>query len=193
PESVDLDELAVAVSRVLPSTHLPHEILAWSALPLTASGKIDRDRVRSELLAGASPRPAHRPPTDALTRTVARVWRQVLGVERIGLDDSFFALGGHSLDAAAMILRLESEVGRRLELASLFEAPRLAAFAELVRAGGERRAGGVREAASSGRVHGQVARLLGVQGLLGDGSRLRIHGAWIAQGAYDPERLAGAF
>ena len=60
------------------------------------------------------------------------MWRQVLGVERVGLLDSFWDLGGHSLLATKVLARLHEALGLELPLQALFEAPTLGAFAEAV-------------------------------------------------------------
>ncbi len=92
--------------------------------------------------AGSPSPPADRtradPPIDDEVETrMARIWRSVLNVDRVGRDDDFFEVGGHSLLAARMFSRIESEFGVRLPLASLLRAPTIVSLAGLIRASGQ--------------------------------------------------------
>lgn len=63
---------------------------------------------------------------------MAALWAEILGVERVGLQDTFWSLGGHSLLATRLLNRLQFELGVELPLRALFQSPELGAFAELV-------------------------------------------------------------
>ncbi|WP_175485733.1 non-ribosomal peptide synthetase [Lysobacter sp. yr284] len=115
----------------LPDYMLPAAFVALPALPLTGNGKLDRaalpapgeaDRARAE----------YRPPQGEDELALAQLWRELLGLERIGRDDDFFALGGHSLIAARLRVRLRERHGVQLPMAALFDHPTLAAFANVV-------------------------------------------------------------
>ncbi len=82
-------------------------------------------RVRGEGPRAAPPAP----PRDALEAELVRIWSEVLGVEEVGIEDGFFALGGHSLSAAELIARLRRRWGSGLPLRLLFEAPTIAELA----------------------------------------------------------------
>ncbi len=89
----------------LPAYMVPASVTIVDALPLTSNGKVDRSRLGR--LDGAE-RPAFVAPRDATEHALADLWREVLGVDSIGADDDFFALGGHSLVA----VRLRRRSGR---------------------------------------------------------------------------------
>ncbi|MFB4274599.1 amino acid adenylation domain-containing protein [Nonomuraea sp. MTCD27] len=113
----------------LPFFMIPARIGVVDRFPLNASGKIDHNALPTPAAT-----PAGRPPRGAVERTVAAVWSDILGVDAIGRDDDFFAIGGQSLQAtqvAAALLRrlnLDPRHGRRL-IAGLLSNPTLANFA----------------------------------------------------------------
>ncbi|MFC3650597.1 amino acid adenylation domain-containing protein [Dyella humi] len=113
-----VDELCAYLAKFLPEYMVPTHIMSIDAMPLTPIGKLDRK---------ALPMPARTPVTTAyaepvtdIERKLAALWQQVLGVERVGLHDNFFQLGGDSLSAVEMIARFPEHFGMELPLASLF-------------------------------------------------------------------------
>lgn len=131
--------LRSALAERLPDYMVPTSVTAVAAFPLLPNGKIDRQALRTEGASGDRP---YRAPGTASERLVAQVWSRVLGQERIGADDSFFALGGHSLAAMEIVAVLARENGHHLPLAALFEAPTVAAFAERLDAAVRHRSAG---------------------------------------------------
>ncbi|MEU7790189.1 phosphopantetheine-binding protein [Amycolatopsis sp. NPDC049159] len=71
-------------------------------------------------------------PRHELEATVARIWQDVLDVPSVGTGDHFFKLGGHSLQAMTVIVRVRNEIGGRVGLADILRAPVLGEFVELV-------------------------------------------------------------
>ncbi|WP_432995582.1 acyl carrier protein [Dactylosporangium sp. CA-233914] len=103
-------------------------------------------------------RPFAAPGTD-LERTIAGTWREVLGVDRVGVDDNFFDLGGHSLLMAQLRVVLEARLGREVSMVELFQYPSVGALAgHLSRPGpdGDGLSAAVERAGS--RRHGQADR-----------------------------------
>lgn len=113
----------------LPEYMVPADVVVLDALPLTASGKVDRaalpdtDRTRSAV---ATP---FAPPATPVEEVVASIFREVLAVPEIGRDDDLFDLGGHSLTATSVTSRLRSYFGSVVELRDVFEARTVAAVA----------------------------------------------------------------
>ena len=106
--------------ELLPAVMIPTHYIVLSELPLRSNGKVDRSKlpepdqlVRSEWIA----------PSSATEVIVAEVWREVLKIENIGIHDSFFDLGGHSLSATRANTRLRQRLEVDLELRTLFEYP----------------------------------------------------------------------
>ncbi|MCT8285390.1 non-ribosomal peptide synthase/polyketide synthase [Xanthomonas translucens pv. translucens] len=136
PEQAEPSALRDILATRLPEVMLPTAYVRLDALPLTANGKLDR-RGLPAADAGALAVHAYAPPEGELETLLAALWGELLGVERIGRHDSFFALGGHSLLGVRLISRIRSTLGLELPLAALFAQPRLA---ELAQALGEARA-----------------------------------------------------
>ncbi|MFP8908416.1 amino acid adenylation domain-containing protein, partial [Streptomyces atacamensis] len=124
----------------LPHYAVPSDFVLLDALPVNASGKLDRAALPDARPDRATGRVAHTPPRDESERIIAAVWADVLGVERVGIDDGFFDLGGHSLLATMAVSRVAERLGRDIELRTLFENPRIREFGPAVAAA--RRAAG---------------------------------------------------
>ncbi|NEE35558.1 amino acid adenylation domain-containing protein, partial [Streptomyces sp. SID7982] len=122
-------DLREAVRRRLPDYMVPSAFVPLDALPMTASGKLDRRALPTPVWAESA---AYVAPRDGTEAALAAIWAEVLGVERIGAEDDFFALGGHSLLATRVISRVRGGLGAELTVRDLFEAPRLADLAGAV-------------------------------------------------------------
>lgn len=114
----------------LPAYMLPASITRLERLPVNANGKLDHGAL-------PAPRPmissTYLPPDDDVSWLLAEVWGRVLGVDPVGPRDNFFELGGHSLLAVTLIAEIERIFSCRLPLSSLFRAPTIVSFAELLR------------------------------------------------------------
>ncbi|AOD24505.1 non-ribosomal peptide synthetase [Rhodococcus sp. p52] len=125
----DIDHAAVKyhVAERLPAHMVPTVISVLDEIPLTPVGKLDRAALPApNLTAGTGDRPA---PTDPLESLVADELADVLGLDRLGVDDNFFDLGGNSLLATRAVARLGDRLGRPVPVRALFEAPTVAALA----------------------------------------------------------------
>ncbi|WP_411122645.1 amino acid adenylation domain-containing protein [Streptomyces sp. x-19] len=122
----------------LPAAMVPSAVVELGALPLTPNGKVDRKALPAPDI--EQQRRAYRAPADAVERTIASVWEEVLGRERVGTHDDFFELGGHSLRATQVAARLRHRLGREIPLQMVFTYPTITAFAraldDTARAGG---------------------------------------------------------
>ncbi|MFJ8888264.1 amino acid adenylation domain-containing protein [Streptomyces sp. NPDC102402] len=122
-------ELDAFVSERLPEFMVPSAFVVLDRLPLTPNGKLDRAALPEPEFAGAGYRAPRTPREEAL----ATLYAEVLGVDRVGVDDSFFDLGGHSLLATRLITRARTEMGVEIPIRKIFDLPtpaELAAWSE---------------------------------------------------------------
>ena len=131
PASAAAADLGDFLRTRLPEPMVPSRFVFLEALPLTPSGKVDRGALPAGGGEPAAPRSAA--PRDPLEERIAALWAEVLRLERIGVDDDFFSLGGHSLSAIRLVGRLREELGVALPLGRLFAAPTVAGLAAAVR------------------------------------------------------------
>ncbi|MEI2429486.1 non-ribosomal peptide synthase/polyketide synthase [Lysobacter yananisis] len=114
----------------LPDYMVPAQFVILDALPLSANGKADRKALLAlEVQAEGA---AYRAPVGRIELALARIWQELLQVERVGRDDAFFDLGGHSLLAARVIARLRRELKVEVNIAELFAFPVFEDFARAV-------------------------------------------------------------
>jgi amino acid adenylation domain-containing protein len=119
-----ISQLRTHLESQLPNYMVPAYIVPLQRIPTTASGKIDYPALPAPrgMTAGT-----YVPPRDDIEQRLVDIWRQVLDREpaktRIGIDDNFFNLGGHSLRATVMISRIHRELEVRVSLADCFENP----------------------------------------------------------------------
>ncbi len=117
----------------LPGYMLPAALVSLDALPLLPSGKVDRQALPLPEWSRGSSLERFVPPTTETEKKLARIWEEVLKLDRVGITDSFFELGGHSLLAVRLINQIEDLIGVRLPVAQFFENPTIGAISALVR------------------------------------------------------------
>lgn len=124
-ESCDADALRQALGAQLPDFMVPAMIIPLEHFPLTANGKVDQRALPAPHFAST----AHRAPRNDLERTLCTLFAAVLGVPEVGIDDDFFALGGHSLMASRLVSKIRRALNLNPAIRDLFEAPTVALFA----------------------------------------------------------------
>jgi amino acid adenylation domain-containing protein len=123
-------ELKQFIKQKLPEYMLPSAFVVLEALPLTPNGKVDRralpapDNLRPELANN------YQPPTSDVEKSIAKVWQQVLQLEKVGVNDNFFDLGGHSLLVVQVNNKLREILHRDLSVVEIFQNPTIKSLAE---------------------------------------------------------------
>ncbi|HTE56293.1 MAG TPA: amino acid adenylation domain-containing protein [Kofleriaceae bacterium] len=125
-------EIRTRLRAALPATMVPAHLVFLAALPLTSSGKVDRKALPAPTLDREAASAPFAPPRDQTEGALAAIFSQVLAIERVGIEDDFFQLGGNSLLASRVIARIEGAFGRKLPLRDLFRAPTVAGLAAAI-------------------------------------------------------------
>ncbi|EKV29841.1 Long-chain-fatty-acid--CoA ligase [Caenispirillum salinarum AK4] len=129
---VPLETIRAHLSVVFPDFMIPSHVVSLREFPLSPNGKIDRKRLPApDAMAKARASAYVAPATDS-EQALAAVWAEVLGVDQVGRDDDFFALGGHSLKATQVVSRVHKRLGLELSLREVFGHPTLRAQAALL-------------------------------------------------------------
>ncbi|MFY0144202.1 amino acid adenylation domain-containing protein [Bacillus cytotoxicus] len=126
-ESADSTDIRSYVAEHLPAYMVPSAIIVLSKLPLTPNGKIDRKALPAP---DFSVNTSERVPRNPKEEILCNLFAEVLGLKRIGIDDHFFEMGGHSLLASRLMGRIRDMLGVEIGIGKLFEAPTVAALAK---------------------------------------------------------------
>ncbi|MCM2130158.1 amino acid adenylation domain-containing protein [Larsenimonas rhizosphaerae] len=123
-----LQSLRGSLALELPSYMVPQHFCILTALPLTDNGKLDRRALPMPTFSGAE---HYRAPRTEEERLLCELFAEVLDCEKVGIDDNFFDLGGHSLTAVSLSGLMRERMGRDISIATLFEAPTVAGLCTL--------------------------------------------------------------
>jgi amino acid adenylation domain-containing protein/non-ribosomal peptide synthase protein (TIGR01720 family) len=130
PDAVpDPDELRRFAARSLPDHMVPAAVVLLDSVPVTPNGKVDRRALPEPDFSSAA---AERPPTGTREESLCRLFAEVLGVDRVGVEDSFFERGGDSIIALQLVARAQ-RAGLGFELGEIFRHPTVAQLAPLIR------------------------------------------------------------
>jgi amino acid adenylation domain-containing protein len=129
--SLTVEQLRTQLSEHMPAYMVPNMIVVVDSLPTTPSGKMDRKKL---------PRPTERPelkqayvnPSNVFEERIANIWRRTLRIDRIGMHDNFFDLGGHSLLLASVREELQEEEGHEIRMVDLFRFPTIGSLARFL-------------------------------------------------------------
>jgi amino acid adenylation domain-containing protein len=149
PPAELVEQLRAQLRAALPEYMVPAAFVVLERFPLTPNGKLDRQALPAPD-ATAFAAAGHEAPRGATETTLARIWCEVLGLERVGRHDHFFELGGHSLLAMQVVARVRQRFDVELPLRDLFAAPTVAHLAERV-AGHSLLAGAAPASVTAGR------------------------------------------
>ncbi len=127
----DKEKLLKELQLNLPDYMLPSQLIPLQELPLTPNGKIDKKALPDPDLSYLKEK-VFVAPRNALETDLVEIWSELLGLEKIGIYDNFFAIGGHSLLAMRLISMIAKKVEKTLEMKAIFEAPTIAELAKRI-------------------------------------------------------------
>ncbi len=147
-DGVDTDALRGTLRETLPDFMVPGHFVALAALPLTPNGKIDRRALPAPESVEPAAAREYAPPTNDTEEVIATVWRETLGLSRVGVNDNFFDSGGHSLLVVRVHRSLSEKIDQPVNLTDLYRFPTIRSLAgylteagdELVKRGTDRAA-----------------------------------------------------
>ncbi|HEX9987857.1 MAG TPA: amino acid adenylation domain-containing protein [Chloroflexia bacterium] len=125
-------ELRQYLREKLPDYMVPSAFVLLDEMPLTPNGKIDRRALPAPELGSAEGDEGYVAPRDLVEEAIAAIWVSVLGIEHVGVHDSFFEVGGHSLAATQVVSRVREALRVELPLRRLFETPTIEGLASAV-------------------------------------------------------------
>ncbi|MCO3146087.1 amino acid adenylation domain-containing protein [Pseudomonas aeruginosa] len=126
------EALAAHLATSLPEYMVPAQWLALERMPLSPNGKLDRKALPAPEVSVAQA--GYSAPRNAVERTLAEIWQDLLGVERVGLDDNFFSLGGDSIVSIQVVSRAR-QAGLQLSPRDLFQHQSIRSLALAAKAG----------------------------------------------------------
>lgn len=130
-EPLEPEELRKYLALELPDYMIPRYFIFLEKMPLNSTGKIDRPQLPEPGEAIVS-KPDYAAPSNETEEKTAAVWQEVLGVEKVGIDDNFVELGGHSLLVIGIIAKIHQEFDVELQLSDVFEKPTVRELSRLI-------------------------------------------------------------
>jgi amino acid adenylation domain-containing protein len=131
----EVTELRRWLQDELPEYMVPSAFVILETMPRLPNGKIDRKALPDRGPRQLDPVVEYVAPRNELEETLARLWADVLELERVGVHDNFFELGGHSLQSVQLVARLTAALSRPVSVKTIFQAPTVAAMADVLERG----------------------------------------------------------
>jgi amino acid adenylation domain-containing protein len=128
-EAPDAADLKAFLSTRLPDYMSPSVFIRLDSFPLTPSGKVDRKALPQPETASPSPATLYQAPRTEVEAAITAIWKEMLRVEKVGINENFFDLGGHSLLLIQVQARIEQYLKRKLAVVELFQYPTIEALA----------------------------------------------------------------
>ena len=120
-DELDTDQLRLQLQDRLPETMIPAFFVPLEEMPLTRNGKVDRRALGEIEITRGKVGPEYVPPRTAVEQRLVSIWEDLIGLQRIGVQEDFFRLGGHSLLAAQVASRIAQDLHVELPVATLFD------------------------------------------------------------------------
>jgi amino acid adenylation domain-containing protein len=125
-------DLIAALDSKLPDFMVPAEFFALNQLPLTTNGKVDRKFLSERKDGETASSNSYKAPGNDVEKTLVKIWQDLMGIERIGIQDNFFHLGGHSLLAIRIISAMRARMNEEISLKDLVMYPTIAELSKQI-------------------------------------------------------------
>lgn len=123
-EDIDVEEVREYIGKRLPGYMIPSNFFKIDDIPLTSNGKVDRKKLKlMEIDKMTNLRVEYIAPQNDIEYQMCKIWQDILSVEKVGIKDNFFTLGGHSLKATLLMSKIYKELGVEIPLAEIFNNP----------------------------------------------------------------------
>ncbi|WP_163946510.1 non-ribosomal peptide synthetase [Paenibacillus sp. SYP-B3998] len=130
-EEISFRELRHDLANCLPEYMIPSHFVRMEKLPITLNGKVNKNALTQP--AGMVPNDtAYIPPNNLTEETLCRIWRNLLGVTKLGIRDNFFELGGHSLKAMSLMSHVHKQMSVKITLRDIFDHPTVEQLAKVI-------------------------------------------------------------
>ncbi|MEK8212402.1 amino acid adenylation domain-containing protein [Paenibacillus sp. FSL L8-0463] len=178
------------LGRTLPSYMIPGYMIRMERLPLTPNGKLDR-KALPEPEARMDSEERYEAASNETQRKLLRIWQDVLGIENIGVSDDFFAIGGHSLRATALVTKIQKTMNAELTLQDVFRLPTVKEQAQKIEGMSKTAYSAIEPAApqASYPLSSSQRRLYVLHEMEPESTRYNMPGVVELAGRVDPDRL----
>jgi amino acid adenylation domain-containing protein len=132
--TIKSSEIKTFLKERLPDYMIPAHFVQVEDLPLNANGKVDERRLPIPLNLKLTDSSLYLKPTNKIEERLVSIWENVLGIDKIGINDNFFEIGGHSLTATQAVARIHKEFDTKISIRNLFANPTIAELSEIISA-----------------------------------------------------------
>lgn len=129
-QEINSSDLREFLSTTLPEYMIPDQFVILESYPTTATGKLDRNALRGMEIKDKGQKKESREPKPGMEKDLVRIWKDVLGIPQVGVDENFFEVGGNSLIALRLAYGIHKDLGLDLPLTAIFEVPTIEKMAD---------------------------------------------------------------
>ncbi|MCT4619882.1 MAG: amino acid adenylation domain-containing protein, partial [Marinisporobacter sp.] len=193
-KELDVSDLRMHLSKKLPEYMIPSYFVQLEKIPLTPNGKIDR-KALPQPEGNISTGVKYEAPSNNIEEKLVEIWKEILGIEKIGINDSFFNVGGHSLKAATMVSKMHKEMNVEVPLREVFKLATVKKLARYIKEAKESIYLGIQpvEKKEYYPVSSAQKRLYVLNQIEGKGIGYNMPTAMIAKGHIDKDRIEETF
>nr|WP_309245933.1 non-ribosomal peptide synthase/polyketide synthase [Bacillus glycinifermentans] len=193
-KTAGISDIRKYLLKELPDYMVPQYFVKLDRLPLTANGKIDRKALPEPDGYVSSPA-EYEAPRNAAEEKLVSIWKEVLGIDKIGISHNFFEIGGHSLKAAALAAKMHKELNVEVPLRQIFETPTIKDLGEFIESTKESPYASIAKAEEKEHytLSSAQRRLFILDQIEGGGISYNMPFVMKIEGRFDVQRLEGAF